>query len=492
MSVNSLQYAGSSSDLLQLDAVDLSALIEAREVSCVEVMSATLDRIEALNPRFNAIVALRERETLIAEARNQDAALAHGAKPGPLQGFPIAVKDLEPVKGLPFTKGAPIFRDRVAEADSPMVERLRAAGAIIIGKTNVPEFGLGSQTTNPVYGATRNAYDDRLTSGGSSGGAAVALALRMAPVADGSDFGGSLRNPAGWNNVYGFRPSFGRIPKERSDAWTPSMTVLGPMARNVADLALLFSVQAGYDARDPLSLEGDGSRFRDALEADIRGKRIAWVGDFGGALPFEPGVLELGRAAMQTFVDLGCIVEEAKPDFPVEDAWRAFVTLRHWQSSGDLLDAYRDPQKRALLKPAAIYEVENGLALSAFDISAASAARTRWSQAIRRFFERYDFWALPTAQVFPFDVHQMWPRQIAGREMATYHEWMKCSVPATLSGCPTLAAPAGFNAAGLPMGVQIVAPNHAEMDLLRLGRAYDLATRWPDRRPPPALRERSA
>ena len=290
---------------------------------------------------------MRDRSALFAEARERDEALARGANPGPLCGFPLAVKDLAAVKGLPLTKGSPIFKDYVADADSLMVARLRAAGVIFIGKTNTPEFGLGSQTTNPVHGATRNAYDPSLTAGGSSGGAAVALALRMMPVADGTDVGGSLRNPAGWNNVYGFRPSIGRVPSDRLDAWLPSMGAAGPMARSVADLALLLSVQAGYDPHQPLSLDGDGAAFRGPLEADMRGKRIAWAGDFGGAIPFEPGVLDLGRSALRVFEEIGCIVEEARPDFPFADLWRAFTTLRAWQTGASLLEHYNDPGRRA-------------------------------------------------------------------------------------------------------------------------------------------------
>src|SRR5690242_10140608 len=279
--------AASRSGIVMLDAVALARAIRAREVSCVEVMSAYLDHIERLNPRVNAIVALEDGEALLARAGACDAQLARGEGTGPLHGFPFAVKDLAPVKGMRTTMGSPILKDFVPAADSIMVERLRAAGAIFIGKTNTPEFGLGSHTYNPVYGLTRNAYDPSRSAGGSSGGAAVALALRMLPVADGSDYGGSLRNPAGWNNVFGFRTSYGLVPPDARDAWLPSMGVLGPMARNVADLALLLSVQAGHDARAPLSMAGDGARFAGRLERDHKGKRIAWAGDCKGYLPYE-------------------------------------------------------------------------------------------------------------------------------------------------------------------------------------------------------------
>jgi len=475
------------SDIVMLDAVPLAHAIRFRQVSCVEVMSAYLDHIEALNPKVNAIVARQDRSALLAQARERDAQLPRGTPMGPLHGLPIAVKDLAPVKGMPMTMGSPILKDFMPPADSIMVERLRQAGAIIIGKTNTPEFGLGSHTYNPVYGATRNAYDQTRSAGGSSGGAAVALALRMLPVADGTDYGGSLRNPAGWNNVFGFRTSYGLVPPDARDAFLPSMSVIGPMARNVADLALLLSVQAGHDPRAPLSMPGDGARFVGRLERDHKGKRVAWAGDFKGAVPYEPGVLDLCKSALATFEAMGCIVEEAQPDFSIERVWRAWVTLRAWQSGSNLLAWYDDPEKRALMKPEAVFEVESGRKLSAFDITAASVVRTEWYQAVRKFFATYDYFILPTAQLFPFAVELDWPREVAGRKMETYHEWMKGVLPVTMSGCPALAAPAGFDARGLPMGIQIVGPNQADLACLQLASAYDTATAWATRRPPPLL-----
>lgn len=475
--------AGVPSDIVMMDAVELAAAIRARHVSCLEVMTDYLDHIERLNPHVNAIVALQDRAGLLAQARARDDVLARGEPTPPLHGFPLAVKDLAAVKGIPMTRGSRILKDFIPPADSIMVERLRRAGAIFVGKTNTPEFGLGSNTYNDVYGATRNAYDQTRSAGGSSGGAAVALALRMLPVADGSDYGGSLRNPAGWNNVFGFRTSYGLVPREAPDAWLPSMSVLGPMARNVADLALLLSVQAGHDARVPLSMPAEGARFRAPLQRDFKGTRIAWVGDFNGELPYEPGVLELCRDALKVFERMGCIVEEAQPDYPVEAMWRAWLKLRAWQNGGNLLAYYKDPEKRALMKPEAVFEVESGLALTAFDITAASVVRTEWYHAVRRFFERYDYFIMPTAQVFPFDIDVHWPREIAGRRMETYHEWMKGVLPVTMAGCPAVAVPAGFNAHGLPMGIQIVAPNQADFACLQLAHAYDVATPWSAWRP---------
>jgi amidase len=465
-------------ELVRLDGATLSRTIHSRQVSCAEVMSAYLDHIERFNPKVNAIVALQERGELMAQARQRDEELARGHTHGPLHGVPHAVKDMELVKGMRSTFGSPLFRDFIPRADSLMVQRLRGAGAIIIGKTNVPEFGLGSHTHNPVYGITRNAYEPSRSAGGSSGGAAVALAMRMLPYADGSDYGGSLRNPAGWNNVFGLRPSIGRVPPDGRDDWLPSVSVLGPMARTVTDLALLLSVQAGYDDRAPLSIDGDGTRFRGSLQADLKGKRIAWGADLGGHMPCESGVLELCYAALKTFESLGCIVEDACPEYDPESVWRAAVQLRGWQQGNIMLRFYQDPAKRALLKPEAIFEIETGLQLSAYDISAASVVRSEWYQALRSLFSRYDYFVLPTAQTFPFPLEWAWPQEIAGRRMSTYHEWMKGASIVSMSGCPALAAPAGFNPQGLPMGIQIVAPMRRELDCLRLAHAYEAASGW--------------
>jgi amidase len=265
------------------------------------------------------------------------------------------------------------------------------------------------------------------------------------------------------------------------------MSVVGPMARNVPDLSMLLSVQAGYDARAPLSTSGDGSVFQRRLESDLKGKRIAWSGDFKGYLPYEAGVLDVCRRALKVFESMGCVVEEAQPDYSIDAVWRAWLTLRAWQSGGSLLADYNDPKKRALLKPEAIFEVESGLKLTAFDISAASAVRTEWYQAVRQFFEKYDYFIVPTAQLFPFDINLQWPQEIAGKRMETYHEWMKGVLPITMSGCPALAVPAGFGHEGLPIGIQIVAPIHAELACLQLAYGYDTATSWSTHRLPGLL-----
>ncbi|MCJ2033074.1 amidase [Methylobacterium sp. J-068] len=476
-----------TTDILDLSAVDLSAAIHARRVSCVEVMTAYLDQIERLNPVVNAIVALRERTDLLSAAEERDAQAARGEFLGPLHGVPLAVKDIDAVKGLPFTQGSPIFRDRIAAADSIMVKRLRRSGAILVGKTNMPEFGLGSQTFNPVYGATRNAYDPTKTSGGSSGGAAVAVALRMQAVADGSDHAGSLRNPPAFNNLFGLRIGYGRIPIETKDAFTPGLGVAGGIGRSPADIGLLLSVQAGYDARVPYSNTQDPAIFAEDLKRDFTGARIAWLDDLGGHIPFEPGVLDLDRNALPAFEALGARVEWDRPRFDMGKVWRDWLTLRAWMTASNLRPLYDEPAYRALLKPEAVWEVERGLALNADQVTAAQEGRTAWYEAVRRFQERYDFLVMPSTQVFPFDVAERWPTSVGGRAMGTYHRWMEVVIPVTMSGLPALNVPAGFDPAGRPSGIQIVGPNNGERACLQLGAAYDAATNWVRRRKPALL-----
>ena len=481
------ETATATPDLVMLDAAALAEAIKSRQVSCVEVMQAYLDHIDRLNPRVNAIVSLQGRDDLVRQASHRDDQLARGEYAGWMHGFPLAIKDLEATAGIRTTMGSPLLRDFVPDADSIMVERIKQAGAIIIGKTNTPEFGLGSQTYNPVFGTTLNAYDQSKTCGGSSGGAAVSLALRMLPVADGSDHAGSLRNPAAFNNVLGFRTSFGRIPIDRGDAFAPSLAVAGPMARTVTDLAMLLTTQSGYDSRAPLSIQQHPDDLVDSLRRNFNGTRIAWLGDLGGYLPFEPGVLELCRDALKVFAQLGCTIDEAKPDFPIEQVWQNWLTLRAWQVGTLLKMPYSDPAKRALMKPEAQWEVEQGFKVSAYDISDASAVRTSWYHAVRRFFETYDYFILPSAQVFPFDASIHWPKEINRVAMDTYHRWMEVVIPVTMSGCPALNVPVGFDPRGLPMGIQIVGPNHSELSCLQLAYAYEQATGWIKRRLPSLL-----
>ena len=471
-------------EIVKLDAVALASAIKSKRVSCAEVMNSYLDHIDRVNPRVNAIVSLQNRDDLLKQAKNRDEQLARGEYLGPMHGFPQAIKDLELTKGIRTTFGSPLFKDFVPKTDAIFVERMKRAGSIIIGKTNVPEWGLGSQTYNNVFGTTLNAYDQSKTCGGSSGGAAVALALRMLPVADGSDHAGSLRNPAAFANIFALRPSFGRVPSDMIDAFMPSLSVHGPMARTITDLAMLLTVQSGYDARAPLSIKEDPAIFSGPLERDFKGARVAWLGDLGGNLPFETGVLDLCKRSLKVFEQLGCIVEEARPDFPVEQVWQNWLKIRASQVGARFKQFYDDPAKRALMKPELQWEIENGMRLRADEIAEAGEVRSAWYHAVRRFFERYDYFILPSAQVFPFDASTHWPKEISGKAMDTYHRWMEVAVVVTMSGCPALGAPAGFNENGLPMGIQIVAPNHAEMSCLQLAHAYDRETRWVTKRLP--------
>jgi len=478
----------SPNDLVTADALQLSEWIRLRKVSCREVMSAFLDHIERVNTPANAIVSLRERAALLAEADERDAQLARGDHLGWMHGMPQAPKDLTATAGIASTQGSPLFRNEVPKADALMAARMRAQGAIFIGKTNTPEFGLGSNTYNTIFGKTLNAYDPTRSAGGSSGGTAVALALRMLPVADGSDMMGSLRNPAGWNNIFGFRPSQGRVPSVPAhDLFFNQLGCAGPMGRSVPDLAMLLSTQAGYDARAPLSISEDPAQFAGSLERDVGGTRIGWLGNYDGYLPMEDGVLAQCESALKDFESIGCKVEAARPDYPMEQLWQTWLTLRHFSCAGTLGALYRDPEKRALLKPEAQWEVEGGLRLSGEDVWNATVARSQWYNALLSLFERYDYLALPSAQVFPFDANEHWPKAIAGRTMDTYHRWMEVVIGASLAGLPVVCVPAGFNAQGLPMGLQVIGKPQADLAVLQLAHAYDQATQWVKRRKPALL-----
>lgn len=448
-------------------ALDLSAQLAQRDISAVELMQTTLTRIAALNPQVNAIVSLRHPAALLAEAAAADQA----PRKGWLHGIPMAVKDLADVAGLPTTQGSPAFAGSVAASDDLMVQRLRAAGAIIIGKTNTPEFGLGSHTFNPVFGPTRNAFDPTRSAGGSSGGAAVALATGMVCLADGSDMMGSLRNPAGWNNVYGFRPTWGRVPGEpEGDAFLHQLSTNGPMARNPADIAALLDTMAGPDPRQPLALPF--TPMLPQINADVTGRRIGWLGDWGGAYPTEAGILDTCATALDRFGTLGCSVTAINPPFPAELLWHSWTTLRSWAvaaSLGPLLD------QGLALKPEAVWEVEQGRALSASAVHAASVIRSDWFRASAGLFRDYDALVLPSAQVWPFPIDWRWPHSIAGQQMDSYHRWMEVVIPVSLIGLPCLCVPAGFGAAGLPIGLQLIAARGDDAGVLQLGQGWHRA-----------------
>ncbi|WP_406644961.1 amidase [Aliisedimentitalea scapharcae] len=457
-------------------ATEILTDLSAGRLTAEDVMRQTLDRIAQVNGAVNAIVGLRDEEELMQEARAAD----KNAPRGPLHGLPMAVKDLVNVRGVRSTGGVLIKKDFVPTEDDLLAARLRAAGAILIGKTNVPEMGLGSHTFNRVYGATANPYDMSRSCGGSSGGAAVALATGMVALADGSDMMGSLRNPAAWNNVYGFRPSWGRVPSGASgDMYLHQLSTLGPMARSPEDIALLLDVLAGPHPQIPLALPREEMAPLPATECS--GMRIGWLGDWGGAFPMENGIMALCERALGAFSDMGCHVDHLPAPFPREKIWESWVTLRSWAVAGELFDLQ---QQGAELKDTAVWEMERGMALTAAQIQIASEFRSEWFRACAQLFETYDALILPSAQVWPFPIEQPYPKQIAGQEMDTYHRWMEVVIPVSLLGLPSLAVPAGFGADGLPMGVQIFGRLGGDRRILSLGAAYHAHTQWPQKAPP--------
>ena len=472
-------------EILACDALTLSHRIRRREHSCVELMQATLAHIEALNPCFNPLVSRIEPELALREAREKDRLLDQGLWQGWMHGFAQAPKDLTAVAGMPTTLGSRALAQQVTGHDSAVVERLRREGAILIGRSNTPEFGLGSHTYNALHGVTGNAYDPARSAGGSSGGAAVALALHLLPVADGSDMMGSLRNPAAWNNVYGLRPGFGRVPMvPAADVFYQQLATEGPMARNPQDLAWLLSTLAGPDARAPLSLRDDPLQFRQSLACETRGWRIGWLGDLGGYLPMEPGLLARQQQALAHFDTLGCRVEAVVPAFDMARLWRCWCTLRQLMLAGHLAALHADPASRALLKPEALWEFEQSQRLDAAAVAEAFATRSAWYAVVLALFDQYDYLVLPAAQCAPFDARLHWPAQIDGRAMDSYHRWMEVVIGPSLAGLPTAGVPAGFDADGLPHGLQIMARPQAEWALLQLCAAWYEATPWRHRRAP--------
>ncbi|MEP7202100.1 MAG: amidase [Ilumatobacteraceae bacterium] len=467
-------------NVTELSAAQLSESIHAREVSCREVMTAYLDHIDERNPSVNAIVTRRGRDDLLAESEVCDAEIVRGTSRGWMHGMPQAIKDLMAVKGMRMTMGSRLFEHFIPDFDSLMVSRMKLAGCIVIGKTNVPEFGLGSHTFNDVFGTTLNPFDLTRTAGGSSGGAAVALATHMLPVADGSDYMGSLRNPAAWNNIFGFRPSQGRVPggPER-DSYLAQLATEGPMGRTVLDVALLFGTQAGYDAGSPLSLSGRVDEFstvetaRAELTTDVTGTRVGWLGDLDGHLPMEPGIIERCEAGLRNMEALHCRVEPAAFDMSPERIWDAWQVWRHLLVSANLRPLLADPSNRSLMKPEALWEVDQGALLTGTQISDASVERTTFYSSITALFDRFDVLALPTAQVWPFEVTERWPRRIGDCEMDTYHRWMETVLYATFAGLPALSVPVGFDERGLPMGMQLIGRPRGDVDLLRVAHAYE-------------------
>lgn len=466
-------------DVIFASARDLAHQIRSRQVSCREVMTAFLAQIARLNPQLNAIVARLDDDACLALADTADAALAKGASIGPLHGLPTAFKDLEPAVGFPQSKGSPLFKTFMPDADSVLVERIRRAGAIPIGKTNVPEFGMGSQTYNTVYGTTLNPYDRTKTAGGSSGGAAAALAAGMLPIADGGDLGGSLRNPANFNNIVALRPSVGLVPVAPSPIPFLGVSTKGAMARSVADVAFGLSAIAGADARDPQSWASDPRAFAAPLDRDWRGTRVAWAIDLGG-LPLDPRVRKVLETKRKTFEDLGCIVEDACPDFG--NVNEIFLTLRTWASwttYKDLLAAHRSQ-----FKPDAVWDIESGAHLTGEEIGRALVQQGQLMERMRAFHEKYRFLVCAVNQVPPFDAREPWPASIDGVKMENYVAWMKTAYWISTTCCPAISVPAGFTDDALPVGIQIVGRYRQDLGVLGIAHAFEQATGFGKRRPP--------
>jgi amidase len=466
------------SEICYMRAFDLAGLIRAKKLSSREVIEAHLKQIARVNPKVNAIVTLVPEEQLMAQALAADEALAKGSWLGPLHGLPVGVKDLHEAKGIRTTYGSPLHRDFVPDFDCLLVEREKKAGAIVIGKTNVPELGLGSQTFNPVFGPTFNPYDITKTCGGSTGGGSVALACGMVPLADGSDMGGSLRNPPNFCNIVGIRPSPGRVPDAPAGLGWFTLSVSGPVARNVTDCAFLLSVLAGFDRRSPISIDQPGSRFAEPLSGrSFKGTRVAMFKDMG--LPWEPTVKDAVKAQQKVFESLGCVVEEAEPD--LADADECFLKWRHWSielAFGDILEAKSDQ-----LNEYVHWHVIEGRKLTGPQLSRIEAKRTALYQSMRRFMEKYEFFVLPVNQVLPFEVRTRYPTEIAGVKMENYLAWMKSAYYISTVGNPSMSVPCAFSASGLPVGIQIVGRHNDDWGVLQMAYAFEQATNIGKRRP---------
>jgi len=470
--------ADAPSDICFMTAREMAALIRRKKLSAREAMEAHLRQIERINPQVNAIVTL-VAEKAMGQARRADEAQARGAKLGPLHGLPIAHKDLVETAGIRTTFGSPIFKDNVPVEDAILVERIRDAGAICLGKTNTPEFGAGSQTFNAVFGATKNPYDLTKTCGGSSGGAAVALACGMIPIADGSDSGGSLRNPAAFCSVVGFRTAPGRVAfAAKGNAWS-TLGVAGPLARNVADAALLLSVMAGPDPRCPISISEPGARFAQPLERDFKGTRVAWFKHLAPGVVFDSRVRDAVNAQRRVFESLGCIVEETDPDLSGAD--EAYNILRAWGYASNYGELART--HRGQIKDTILWEIDRGSKLAGADLGRAETLHSQVWDRMRVFQQKYEYFILPTTQVPPFDIHQPYVTGIEGAKMATYIDWMKSCYLISILENPAISVPCGYTAEGLPVGLQIVGRHRQEFSVLQLAHAFEEATRASHRRP---------
>ena len=450
------------SDLTALSATELSLAIKTKQTSCVEVMQAYLKRIDRYNPVYNALISRVDSEDLLAQAREADAALARNEYWGWMHGMPHAIKDLAAVKGMPYTSGSPMFANRIAEEDSRLVAKIRQQGALFIGKTNTPEFGLGSQTYNPVFGATGNAYDPNLTPGGSSGGAACGLGTQMLPIADGGDMMGSLRNPGAFNNVIGFRPTT-TVVMDEGDATNRLLSTSGPMGRNTKDAIQLLNTMA----HQPI--------FNAANTMNLQNIKIGWMGNLNNYLAMEPGIIELCEANLKTVAAAGAKVEATQPQFTLSDLWECWTTLRHHRRL-NMMEYYNDPKMYKLLKPELIWEIEQGLQFKKEDVANANRIRNAWYIELDRLFETFDFLILPSVQVFPFPNTIHWPKQINGKEMDTYHRWMEVVILGSLGGIPAINIPVGFDTKGRPMGMQVMGKFGDDQRVLDFALAYEKIT----------------
>ncbi|UTR10299.1 amidase [Evansella sp. LMS18] len=459
-------------------ARDIAAAIRQSKITALEVMEMHLGQIQRVNPEVNAIVSLNE-ELALDEAKKADEISASGRETGPLHGLPIAIKDTHNAKGFPMTNGSLALRDNISTEDDLITERLKNAGAIIIGKTNVPEFAAGAHTFNEVFGVTRNPYNLNRTAGGSSGGAAAAVASGMLPLADGNDMGGSCRYPAAFNNVVGMRTSPGRIPQYPKGALFSTLGVQGPIARNVGDAAFMLSVVAGPDSRSPISIEEPGELFLKPFNDDIKGLRIAWSADFNGLFPVDPIVRKNVKEQMKYFETLGCHVEETCPD--LTEAYEVFHTYRAWElelSTREIVARHKE-----VLKPSFLWNVEKGRKLTAQDLGTAELLRNELYHRARNFFEQYDALILPVSQVPPFDADIEFPQKINNVEMKDYIDWMRSAYYISVLGNPALSVPSGFTPGGLPLGIQIVGPHRKDYKVMRIGYAFEQATQYGEKRP---------
>ena len=477
---DALEAQAASSSICFTSAVEMARLIRTKKLSAREALAEHLKQIERVNPKVNAIVTLVP-EMAAAAAAKADEMQVRKQTLGPLHGLPVAHKDLLETKGIRTTFGSPLYKDYIPTVDDIVVERMRRAGAITIGKTNTPEFGAGSQTFNTIFGATHNPYDLTKTCGGSSGGAAVALACGLTPVASGSDTGGSLRNPAAFCNVVGFRPSIGRVPNPNAAfAWS-TLNTSGCLGRSVADLALALSTIAGPDSRAPLSINEPGERFARPLDRSFKGVRVAWFKDLGG-VPFDPRVRAVVDAHRKTFESLGCIVEQAEPDFALAEI--AFRVLRAWNSANTYGARLREHPEA--FKDTLTGEIEEGLRLTAMEVARAETAHGQLWRRFQAFLEKYEYFVLPTTQLPAFDVNTPYPTEIAGVKFDNYIDWMKSCWYISATGNPAASVPGGFTPEGLPVGLQIVGRNKEDFSVLQMAHAFEQATGFGKKRPPVA------